>query len=113
MRPDIAGHDEADSEGLLRYFPVRDGYEVAGQRVGLIALESHAAGRLTFLKSLTDDVDLRTVKPGEVALLERRAKQMGKTDVMKLLQANLAEEEQTDADLSKLAETSINRQAQA
>jgi ferritin-like metal-binding protein YciE len=41
------------------------------------------------------------------------AKQMGKTDVVKLLQANLAEEEQTDADLSKLAQTSINKQAQA
>jgi thioredoxin reductase (NADPH) len=72
VRPDIAGHNEAVSEGLLRYCPVCDGYEVAGQRVGLIALESHAAGKLTFLKSLTDDVDLRTVKPGEVALLERR-----------------------------------------
>jgi thioredoxin reductase (NADPH) len=74
VRPDIADHDEAVSEGLLRYCPVCDGYEVAGQRVGLMALESQAAGKLTFLQSLTDEVDLRTFKPGEVALLERRGR---------------------------------------
>lgn len=40
------------------------------------------------------------------------AEQMGKADLAKLLKANLAEEEQTDADLSKLAKSAVNAKAQ-
>jgi ferritin-like metal-binding protein YciE len=39
------------------------------------------------------------------------AKQMGNAEIAKLLAENLAEEEQTDAELSKLAASGINKQA--
>jgi ferritin-like metal-binding protein YciE len=41
------------------------------------------------------------------------AKTMGNSDVVNLLKQNLAEEEQTDVDLSKLAQASINKAALA
>lgn len=45
--------------------------------------------------------------------LKAWADQLGEKDAARLLAATLAEEEQTDADLTKLAKGSINRQATA
>ena len=43
--------------------------------------------------------------------LRRWAETLGMKDVGKLLDATLKEEEKTDADLSKLAETAANKKA--
>lgn len=45
--------------------------------------------------------------------LKRWAQELGMKDAAKLLDETLKEESQTDADLTKLAETSANQQAQA
>ncbi|MBE7186529.1 MAG: NAD(P)/FAD-dependent oxidoreductase [Methylobacterium mesophilicum] len=59
-RPDMdaALHDEALANGLLRYCPICDGYEVTDKRVGVIGTGQHGMKEALFLRSYTQDVTL-------------------------------------------------------
>lgn len=60
-RPDALSeevHDEALAEGLLRYCPVCDGYEVTDKRVAVIGTSSHGAAEALFLRGFTADLTL-------------------------------------------------------
>jgi thioredoxin reductase (NADPH) len=60
LRPEMAEgiHDEALAQGLLRYCPVCDGYEVTDKRVGVVGSEDHGAREALFLRGFTADVTL-------------------------------------------------------
>lgn len=51
-------HDQALSQGLIRYCPVCDGYEVTDKRVGVIGDGSHGVAEAVFLRGYTEDVTL-------------------------------------------------------
>ena len=72
ISPDLEAHDEAVRDGLLRYCPVCDGYEVGGKRVGLLVTPEHAETKAQFLRQFTDHLDVHIVEPGATARLERR-----------------------------------------
>lgn len=59
-RPDMADalHDRALSEGLLRYCPICDGYEVTDKRVGVIGTGSHGMREALFLRGYSRDITL-------------------------------------------------------
>lgn len=59
-KPSIAQplHDEALAQGLLRYCPVCDGYEVTDKNVGVIGTGSAALAEAVFLRSFTEFVTL-------------------------------------------------------
>lgn len=51
-------HDKALSDGLLRYCPICDGYEVTDLRVGVIGTGDHGMREALFLRGYTRDVTL-------------------------------------------------------
>jgi thioredoxin reductase (NADPH) len=51
-------HDKALAQGLIRYCPVCDGYEVTDKKVGVIGSGSHGVAEAVFLRSYTSDVTL-------------------------------------------------------
>ena len=55
---DEATHDDAVAEGLLRYCPVCDGYEVQEQHVGVLGSDAHGVAEARFLRSYTARVTL-------------------------------------------------------
>jgi thioredoxin reductase (NADPH) len=59
-RPDMPEgiHDEALAQGMIRYCPVCDGYEVTDKRVGVIGAGEHGAREALFLRGFTADVTL-------------------------------------------------------
>lgn len=57
-RMSIALHDTAVSEGLLRYCPICDGYEISDQKIAVIGAGSHAYSEALFLRSFTKDLSL-------------------------------------------------------
>jgi thioredoxin reductase (NADPH) len=59
-RPDIAPalHDEALAQGLLRYCPICDGYEVTDKRIGVIGTGAHGMAEALFLRGYSADVTL-------------------------------------------------------
>ncbi|UAK26532.1 NAD(P)/FAD-dependent oxidoreductase [Sphingomonas nostoxanthinifaciens] len=63
-RPDMDAtvHDAALSQGLLRYCPVCDGYEVTDQHVAVIGTGEHGSREAIFLRSFTSAVSL--IAPG-------------------------------------------------
>jgi len=56
MDPEL--HDEALSQGLIRYCPVCDGYEVTDKKVGVIGSGSHGVAEAVFLRGFTEDITL-------------------------------------------------------
>ncbi|MGC4411032.1 NAD(P)/FAD-dependent oxidoreductase (plasmid) [Rhizobium rosettiformans] len=52
----VALHDAAVSEGLLRYCPICDGYEVSDRKIAIIGAGSHAYSEALFLRSFTRDL---------------------------------------------------------
>ncbi len=74
--PDVAASLE---QGLLRYCPVCDGYEVSGKAVGVLGHGSSGLNEAIFLRSFASDVTL--LSAGEDLLLEeaeaRRAGEAG------------------------------------
>jgi thioredoxin reductase (NADPH) len=78
VRPAISGHDEAVQDGLIRYCPICDGYEVAGRRVGLLVPPADAESKAHYLRSFTDRLDIELVEPGVTVELERRAGGIGR-----------------------------------
>jgi thioredoxin reductase (NADPH) len=55
---DIDLHDEALSQGLIRYCPVCDGYEVTDKRVGVIGSGSNGVAEAVFIRGYTRDITL-------------------------------------------------------
>jgi thioredoxin reductase (NADPH) len=55
---DIDLHDEALSQGLIRYCPVCDGYEVTDKRVGVIGSGSNGVAEAVFIRGYTKDITL-------------------------------------------------------
>ncbi|HEY8593344.1 MAG TPA: NAD(P)/FAD-dependent oxidoreductase [Sphingomicrobium sp.] len=51
-------HDEALSQGLIRYCPICDGYEVTDKKVGVIGSGSHGVAEALFIRSYTPDITL-------------------------------------------------------
>ncbi|KRA83110.1 NAD(P)/FAD-dependent oxidoreductase [Altererythrobacter sp. Root672] len=55
---DDALHTQALAEGLLRYCPICDGYEVTDKRIAVIGTGSHGTAEALFLRGYTADVTL-------------------------------------------------------
>jgi thioredoxin reductase (NADPH) len=51
-------HDEALANGLIRYCPICDGYEVTDKKVGVLGSGHHGVAEAVFLRSYTSDVIL-------------------------------------------------------
>ncbi|MFL6767205.1 MAG: NAD(P)/FAD-dependent oxidoreductase [Sphingomicrobium sp.] len=51
-------HDEALANGLIRYCPICDGYEVTDKKVGVLGSGHHGVAEAVFLRSYTADVIL-------------------------------------------------------
>ena len=51
-------HAAALGQGLVRYCPICDGYEVTDKRVGIIGSDSHGVAEAVFIRSFTPDVTL-------------------------------------------------------
>jgi thioredoxin reductase (NADPH) len=56
--PPIPGLDEAVAKGLIRICPICDGYEVSGQKVGVIGCDVHGGREARFLTTWSEDVAL-------------------------------------------------------
>jgi thioredoxin reductase (NADPH) len=55
---DEDAHNEAMSNGLIRYCPVCDGYEVTDKKVAVIGSGSHGVAEAVFLRGFTEDISL-------------------------------------------------------
>jgi len=55
---DDALHDEALAQGLIRYCPVCDGYEVTDKRIAVIGSGNHGTREAEFLRGYTRDITL-------------------------------------------------------
>ena len=51
-------HGEALAQGLIRYCPICDGYEVTDKKVGVIGSDSHGVAEAIFLRGYTADLTL-------------------------------------------------------
>jgi thioredoxin reductase (NADPH) len=56
MDPEL--HDEAMAQGLIRYCPVCDGYEVTDKKIGVIGSGSKGVAESVFLRGYTEDITL-------------------------------------------------------
>jgi len=64
-------HEAAIAAGTLRYCPVCDGYEHAGQRIGVVGSDAQGAGEALFLRGYSDDVTLFPLAYAELTNDER------------------------------------------
>lgn len=62
--PAIPGFEDGVAKRLVRICPICDGYEVIGQRVGVIGRDDHCAREAAFLRTYSDDVTFIYVDPG-------------------------------------------------
>ena len=65
--PALPGLERAIARGLIRICPICDGYEVSGQKIGVIGNSEHGAREALFLRTYSDDVTL--IHVGEPATL--------------------------------------------
>jgi thioredoxin reductase (NADPH) len=71
--PKLPGFERAIADGLMRICPICDGYEVSGQKVGVVGNSERGAREALFMRTYTQDVTL--IHVGEPATLpdaERR-----------------------------------------
>ncbi|HYE45619.1 MAG TPA: NAD(P)/FAD-dependent oxidoreductase [Caulobacter sp.] len=78
--PPIPGLEDAVRRALVRICPICDGYEVTGQRVGVIGDSDLGAREALFLLTWTDQVSLIHVGPPD-ALAARERAQLAKAGV--------------------------------
>jgi thioredoxin reductase (NADPH) len=57
-RMDDADHDAALAQGLIRYCPICDGFEVTDRKVPVIGSQTHGYNEAVFLRMYTSDVTL-------------------------------------------------------
>ena len=67
-------HDEALAEGLIRYCPVCDGYEVTDKKVGVIGSGGRGVAEAVFLRGFTEDITLIAPDRAHDLSAEDRAK---------------------------------------
>lgn len=70
---DHDAHEAAIRAGVLRYCPICDGYEHAGQRIGVIGCDSHGAAEALFVRQYSDDVTLVPRNFSELDAAQREA----------------------------------------
>lgn len=71
--PPIPGLEDGVARGLVRICPICDGYEVIGQRVGVIGLDDHCAREAVFLRTYSDHVAFIHVGSGPLPSATARA----------------------------------------
>ena len=74
-------HDEALSNGLIRYCPVCDGFEVTDKKVGVIGSGSKGVAEAVFLRGFTEDITL---------IAPDRAHDLGADDIARLREFGIA-----------------------
>jgi thioredoxin reductase (NADPH) len=62
--PELPGLEKAVAEGSIRYCPVCDGYEVTGQRIGVLGHSEDASSKARFLRTYSNDVTLLSLDEG-------------------------------------------------
>lgn len=67
------------ANGLLRYCPICDGYEVRDYRIGVIGADEHAVRESQFLRSYSEDISLLTMGTGDVS--QDTAKQLARSGI--------------------------------
>lgn len=55
---DLVMHDEMMAQGLIRYCPVCDGYEVTDKKIAVIGDDSHGVAEAIFIRGFTEDITL-------------------------------------------------------
>lgn len=81
--PNLPALEQAVSRGLIRICPICDGFEVSGQRVGVIGHDFHGGAEARFLKTWSDDVTLIHVgQPDALPDDERARLAKAKIDVL-------------------------------
>lgn len=61
IEPRLPGLVDAIRQGLIRHCPVCDGYEVIGQKIGVIGFGTGASREAEFLRTYSDDLTLLTL----------------------------------------------------
>jgi thioredoxin reductase (NADPH) len=61
--PKLPGLPEAISDGLIRYCPVCDGYEVIDQRIAVLGYGADASSKARFLRTYSTDVTVVSLDP--------------------------------------------------
>lgn len=61
--PKLPGLPEAISDGLIRYCPVCDGFEVTDQRIAVLGHSNDASSKARFLRTYSTDVTLVSLDP--------------------------------------------------
>lgn len=65
-------HEAAIRAGVLRYCPVCDGFEHAGQRIAVLGCDASGAAEALFLRQFSDDVTLVPMDMPELDAQQRR-----------------------------------------
>jgi thioredoxin reductase (NADPH) len=78
--PPLPGVDEAVRRTLLRICPICDGFEVSGQRVGVIGDDTLGAREALFLRTYTDTLTLIHIGPPDALPTDQRD-QLARADV--------------------------------
>ena len=65
-------HEAAIRAGVLRYCPVCDGYEHAGQRIAVLGCDSAGAGEALFLRQYSDDITLLPMDMPELTAAQQQ-----------------------------------------
>lgn len=87
-RPPLSSedHDRGVAQGLIRYCPVCDAYEIRGNRVAILGNGAQGAGEANFIRDYSDTVTLiptdgsRAVAKGGTRVLPSPMKELGLSD---------------------------------
>jgi thioredoxin reductase (NADPH) len=83
-------HDRGVAQGLIRYCPICDGYEVRGKRVAVLGCSDHGAAEALFIRHYSDTV----------TLLAQDGSQLSKAEAANLGQGGIAVERAAIRDLT-------------
>ncbi|KTC99946.1 NAD(P)/FAD-dependent oxidoreductase [Legionella erythra] len=72
ISPDLPDADQAIAEGLLRYCPVCDAYEVKNKRIGVLVQDRKGLNEAFFLRHYSAEVFVLTQKDGVFSDYDRR-----------------------------------------
>jgi thioredoxin reductase (NADPH) len=80
VEPTLPGLVDAIRSGLIRHCPICDGYEVIGQKIGVIGFGAGAKQEAEFIRTYSDDLTLLTL--GEpMALTDRELAELEKAGI--------------------------------